>query len=189
MEPGAIRTESNLVERAITGDCAAFGELYTRYLDPIYRYVYYRVGDTHEAEDLTEIVFMKAWQAVPTYKDLGLKFSSWLYRIAHNVVVDFHRKRGAEARMEEPLEDTRGEKLPAALIKQMSEVEDASALAQAITRLTSDQQQIVLLRFIEGLTHAEIGRIMDKSAGACRMLQNRALVALYHELNGNEGDL
>lgn len=182
MEPGAIITENFLIKQAVAGDRTAFGEIYTLYLDAIYRYIYYRVGDTHDAEDLTEQVFLKAWKSIKTYKDQGIKFSSWLYRIAHNIVIDFHRKCAADARLEEDckMED----EMQGQQFKQKQDLEEASALSQAIARLTDEQQQIILLRFIEGLSHAEAAQIMNKSEGACRMLQNRALVELYEQLKG-----
>lgn len=184
MESGTLLTESTLIRRAAAGDNAAFGEIYTRYLDAIYRFIYYRVGDNQDAEDLTETVFIKAWQALPDYKDMGLKFSSWLYRIAQNTIIDFHRKRETDAlsSLNTVIDDELA--LSDDLQIPISQVEDASALTQAITKLTGEQQQIITLRFIEGLSHAEVACIMDRSEGACRMLQNRALVALQQQLNG-----
>ncbi|NLG95798.1 MAG: RNA polymerase sigma factor [Chloroflexi bacterium] len=184
MESGTLLTESTLIRRAAAGDNAAFGEIYSRYLDAIYRFIFYRVGDNQDAEDLTETVFIKAWQALPDYKDVGLKFSSWLYRIAQNTIIDFHRKRATDALS--PLNTVIDDEQALSDDPQIpiSQVEDASALAQAIKKLTDEQQQIIILRFIEGLSHAEIACIMDRSEGACRMLQNRALVALQQQLNG-----
>ncbi|RPI30872.1 MAG: RNA polymerase sigma factor [Chloroflexota bacterium] len=183
MEPEAILTEAELVERAVAGDCAAFGEIYTRYLDAIYRYVFYRVHDGNDAEDLTETVFLKAWLGISEYRDMGLRFSCWLYRIAHNTVIDFHRRQMADPCIEkawfpgDEIETSR-------LLRPLTELEDASALNQAISKLTEDEQQIILLRFVEGFSHAEVAAIMDRTEGACRMLQTRALVALQRKLNG-----
>ena len=162
----------------------AFGELYTRYLDAIYRYIYFRVGDTHEAEDLTETVFLKAWQAIPGYRDIGLKFSSWLYRIAHNVVIDFHRKCRSDPLYQPDCASDEDIEVSALISNQIRDVEETSTLAQAISKLSEDQQQIILLRFIEGLSHTEISRMMNRTEGACRMLQNRALIALHQQLSG-----
>lgn len=184
MEPEATLTEAELVERAVAGDCTAFGEIYTRYLDAIYRYVYYRVYDADDAEDLTENVFLKAWQGISEYKDIGLRFSCWLYRIAHNTVIDFHRRRKADPCAEKQAlqDDTM---MPSHLIRSLSDMEDASALAQAISQLSEEEQQIIMLRFVEGFSHAEVAAIMGKTEGACRMLQNRTLVALYQKLKGS----
>ena len=184
MEPDVTLAETELVERAVAGDWSAFGEIYTRYLDAIYRYVFYRVNDSNDAEDLTETVFLKAWLGLAGYRDLGLRFSCWLYRIAHNAVVDFHRKQQADPCVEIPVTHGDDEHTPSQYWS-LDDVEDASALAQAITRLTEEEQQIILLRFVEGLSHAEVAEVMNKSEGACRMLQTRALAALHRKLNGS----
>lgn len=178
--------EEVLVQRAIAGDRDAFGELYERFLDPIYRYIFYRLGDTHDTEDLTEQVFLKAWQALPSYQDGGSSISCWLYRIAHNLIVDYHRshRKNMSPSLDEPLEELQSE---VNILKQVIEAEEASTLAKAVARLNEEQQQVILLRFVEGLSHAEIARIMNKSEGACRMLQNRALTALHWLLGSMQG--
>jgi RNA polymerase sigma-70 factor, ECF subfamily len=180
-------TETELIERVIAGDRAAFGEMYTRYLDAIYRYIFFRVGNQNDAEDLTEIVFLKAWQGVREFRYEqrdGLPFSCWLYKIAHHTLIDHLRKQKASPCDEElPCRDDEL-RLPQPIYS-LNDVEDASALAQAISKLSEAEQQIILLRFIEGLSHAEVAAILEKSEGACRMLQSRALVALYRQLNGD----
>lgn len=183
MEPEATLTEAELVARAVAGDCTAFGEIYTRYLDAIYRYVFYRIYDADDAEDLTETVFLKAWQSISDYKNIGLKFSCWLYRIAHNTVIDYHRRKKADPCMD--TSEIQDEMMPSHLVRSLSDMEDASALAQAISQLSEEEQQIIMLRFVEGFSHAEVAAIMGKTEGACRMLQNRTLIALYQKLNSN----
>lgn len=175
--------EASLVERAVGGDTDAFGALYQRHMDAIYRYVYLRVGDTKDAEDLTEQTFLNAWEALPGYTHRGNPFTSWLYRIAHNVVVDHHRRR--RPILSTPLAD-RGEQAsrPPTTLDQVIQAEEADTLAAAIAQLPEEQQQIVILRFVEGLRHAEVARIMDKSEGACRVMQHRALAALNRLLTG-----
>ena len=175
--------ETALVERAVGGDTDAFGVLYQRHMDAIYRYVYLRVGDTEDAEDLTEQTFLKAWEALPGYKQRGNPFTSWLYRIAHNVVVDHHRRR--RPILSTPLAE-RGDQAsrPSTTLDQVIQAEEADTLAAAIAQLPEEQQQIVILRFVEGLRHAEVARIMDKSEGACRVMQHRALAALNRLLAG-----
>ena len=175
--PDSSYDEAALVKRAVAGDADAFGELYLLHLDAIYRYAYYRVGDAKDAEDITEQVFLKAGEALPGYKQLGNPFTSWLYRIAHNVIVDHHRRQKPTVPM--PLPEKAGweSKQPTSL-EQVIEAEEAAALSSAIARLSEEQQQVITLRFIEGLNHAEVARIMDKSEGACRVIQHRALVAL-----------
>jgi RNA polymerase sigma-70 factor (ECF subfamily) len=179
-----VKTENRLVERAVAGDADAFGELYSRYLDAIYRYIFFRIGEQREAEDLTENVFLKAWEALPGYKDFGNPFSSWLYRIAHNIVVDYHRKikpiihEGDSESIQDQVIDEAANTLTVLI-----EAEDLQALAKAINQLTSEQQQVIILRFIEELSHAEISKIIGKNEGTCRMIQHRALTALNRLLD------
>jgi RNA polymerase sigma-70 factor (ECF subfamily) len=179
--PDHVSDEAALVRAAVAGDADAYGRLYVRHLDAIYRYVRFRVGNAADAEDLTEQVFLKAWEAIAGYRARGVPFASWLYRIAHNVVVDHHRQRAPEAMapvQEEGMaaSDRRG------TVEQVIESGELAALAAAISRLPEEQQQVVVLRFIEGLSHAEVARIIDKSPGACRVIQHRALAALHRLL-------
>jgi RNA polymerase sigma-70 factor (ECF subfamily) len=182
--------EHTLIQRAVSGDTEAYGELYHLNLDAIYRYIYYRVGLAQDAEDLTALVFMKAWEALGSYIDYGNPFSSWLYRIAHNVVIDHHRR---EKKLEgyltggEPVEEITSEIIEGQAentLEKIIEHEELQILAQAISQLSTDQQQVVILRFIEGLSHSEIADIIGKNEGTCRMIQHRALNALQRLLNG-----
>lgn len=177
------RHEATLVEHAVAGDADAFGELYLLHLDAIYRYTYYRVGNANDAEDLTEQVFLNAWEALPHYKRRGIPFSSWLYRIAHNVVADYHRRQRPTVSMPSPEKADWENEQPTSL-ERVIEAEEASALATAIAQLPEEQQQVIVLRFIEGLKHAEVARIIGKSEGACRVIQYRTLAALNQLLSG-----
>ena len=181
--PDSSCHEATPVEHIVAGDADAFGELYLLHLDAIYRYIYYRVGDASDAEDLTEQVFLNAWEALPGYKRRGSPFTSWLYRIAHNVVVDYHRRQKPTAPMPSP-EKVARENEHSSPLEQVIEAEEAAALATAIAQLPEEQQQVIVLRFIEGLKHAEVARIIGKSEGACRIIQHRALVALNRLLSG-----
>jgi RNA polymerase sigma-70 factor, ECF subfamily len=177
--------EKTLIQQAIAGEAAAFGELYSLYLDAIYRYIFFRVGERQDAEDLTEIVFLKAWEALPGYKDVGNPLSSWLYRIAHNIVVDFHRQLKpfipeSDAGLTEDREDESVNTLG-----EVIEDEELNELARAISQLTSEQQHVIILRFIEGFSHTEISKVIGKNEGTCRMIQHRGLVALNKLLNDN----
>jgi len=170
--------EGRLIERATAGDHDSFASLYTDYLDAIYRYVYYRTGDAQDAEDLTEQVFIKAWKALPNYKQAGVCFGNWLYRIAHNSIVDYHRRRklinSDSFEQDGGFQDLAQEDALDTIIS----AENSALLARAIARLPEEYQQIIILRFIEGLGHAEIAVIMEKSEVACRGLQHRALASL-----------
>jgi RNA polymerase sigma-70 factor, ECF subfamily len=170
-------TESELVQRAVHKDAAAFGQLYELHLGSIYRYVYYRVGNAAEAEDLTEQVFLKAWEHIGAYDDRGLPFTAWLYRMAHNQVIDYRRTR----KVAEPLSELLVEKGtgPSETVERRMELAGVGA---ALRQLNPDQQQIIILRFVQGCTHAEAAAIMGKSEGALRALQCRALTSLHHAL-------
>ena len=179
----ATDDEARWIKLAMAGDFDSFAVLYTRHLNAIYRYIYYRTGDNQDAEDLTEQVFLKAWKAMPNYKAAGCCFINWLYRISHNIVVDHHRHQNLIRN--EALENElclTGEPQEATL-DAIILAEEASCLAAAIRRLPDEYQQVVILRFIEGLGYAEIGHILDKSEGACRGIQHRALTALNKLIN------
>lgn len=174
-------TEGELVQRAIGKDAQAFGELYQRHLSQIYRYVYYKVGNPTEAEDLTEQTFLKAWEAMGRYREQGVPFSAWLYRLAHNLVIDHHRTKHEATPLDTVIDAEDGQPAPddvAALRL------DAAAVHRAIARLTPEQQQVVILRFIQGMSHGEVAAIMGKNEGAVRGLQHRALAALHELLAG-----
>ena len=169
-----------LIERAISGDGEAFGELYSIYLDRIYRYVFYQVRDKMTAEDITEEVFIKAWKALASCKGKERTFSSWLYRIAHNQLIDSLRKRHGELPLQSEM--TNGLFDRNQVERELEQQEQLEALAH----LPRNQKQVIILKFIEGLDNREIGRIMSKSEGAIRVLQTRALTTLRQRL-GAEG--
>ena len=164
--------EDQLVDRARRGDADAFGRLYELHLDRIYRYIYYRVGSSNEAEDLTEHVFLKAWEAIGRYESRGLPFAAWLYRMAHNAVIDHYRARRPTTSIDETFDLEDEGQNPVASAEALFDREE---LKVAIKRLNHDQQTVILLRFTEGLSHAEVGKILGKSEGAVRVIQHRAL--------------
>ena len=167
--------EVALVEQAKT-DPEAFGLLYEQYVDRIYNYVYYRTGNRHDAEDLTAKVFYQALNHIPRYVQRGAPFSSWLYRIAHNVVIDYYRTGKEEEPLDAAAFTLADESLrPEELLTQKAEV---SRLRKAIAQLSEKNQELILLRFVEGLSHAQVAQILGKSEGSCRVMQHRALSAL-----------
>ena len=171
---------SRLIKKAISGDGEAFGELYNIYLDRIYRYVFYQVRDKMTAEDITEEVFIKAWKALASCKGKERTFSSWLYRIAHNQLIDSLRKRRSELPLQPEMTGVLFDRNQAE-----GALEQQEQLA-ALEHLPRNQKQVIILKFIEGLDNREISRIMSKSEGAIRVLQTRALTALRQRL-GAEG--
>jgi RNA polymerase sigma-70 factor (ECF subfamily) len=170
--------EDTLVQRAISGDAEAFGELYQHHRDAIHRYVVARIYDGADAEDITGQVFLKAWEALPGYQQRGVRFSSWLYQIARNLVIDYHRacKQTPSTLLSEHGE-VASRQTPA--VDQVIAAEESHVLASALARLPHEQRQVLFLRFVRGLDHAEVARILAKSQGASRVIQRRALVALH----------
>ena len=169
-----------LIKRAIRGDSEAFGELYSIYLDRIYRYVFYQVRDKMTAEDITEEVFIKAWKALASCKGKERTFSSWLYRIAHNQLIDSLRKRRAELPLQPEMTNGLFDR------NQMEGALEQQEQLEALAYLPRNQRQVIILKFIEGLDNREISRTMSKSEGAIRVLQTRALTTLRQRL-GAEG--
>ena len=178
-----VHNEAELAQRASQRDPDAFAALYNLYVEKIYKYVYYNVGNPCEAEDLCDQVFLKAWEAIGRYTWYGYPFSSWLYRLAHNLVVDHYRTQ----RDILPLNDTlliREEPIDpeVALARSLG----SNDLRRAILRLTPEQRQVICLKFIEGYSNSEIAALMQKKEGAIRALQYRALRSLQAILEAEE---
>lgn len=177
MKPPSLELpDDQLVHRAIRGDNGAFGQLYERYLELIYRYIYFRVADSYEAEDLTETVFLKAWEALPRLREKNLNFKAWLYRVAHNVVVDRHRMHKPTVSLDQVV-------LHKSFIGENPEItaqdgETATEIARLIASLDEDLQQVITCRFIMNMSHAETAVILGRSEGYVRVLQHRALKKL-----------
>ncbi len=165
----------------------AFGTLYERHITAIYRYVYYRVGNMEDAEDLTARVFTRALKHIHNYNDRGLPFTAWLYRIAHNVVANFHRdnKRHPSVPLDEMEihpEIAQDNHADATDIRIDSERE-RRRLIEAIHRLPEERQQLVVLKFVQQLQNVEIGQIMNRSEGAIKSLYHRTLAQLRQRLD------
>lgn len=180
---GALRKtpEEALLKRAKALEPGALAEIYERHVDPIYRYIYMRLRNPADAEDLTGQVFLKMIDALPAYRLQGVPFSTWLYRIAHNLVVDRYRRAGrAPIELSEQLPDSGPFGLPEVRLQTS---EDRRRLAAAIGRLTDDQRQVILLRFIENVEVEQIARIMNRTRGAIHAMQHRALASLNRVLS------
>jgi RNA polymerase sigma-70 factor, ECF subfamily len=176
--------DAALAVRASRGDVTAFGLLYDRHVDAIYRYVYYRVRDDAEAEDLTSDVFMRALKAMPRYEPRQA-FLAWLYRIARNAVIDKLRRGKRQVSFEDALEHP----MPEHIIEPDTELVarlEGDALRVAMAKLTPLQQEVLVLRFIEGYTTNEIAKIVGKREGTVRGIQFRAIGALRQMIPSRE---
>ena len=175
-----LADERQLVLQAQDGDAEAFGRIYDGYVERIYRFVFFRVDDQQTAEDLTSQVFLKAWSNLDRFEFTRTPYIAWLYTIAHNTVIDHYRTR----KVTTALEDV-----------QLSQPDDAEAVENqidltvemqtikaAMQSLTEDQQQVLHLRFIEGMSNTEIAQQLGKREGAIRALQMRGLQALAKQL-------
>jgi len=175
---------AGLVVKAAGGSFAAFGELYSIYLDRIYRYIFYQVNDRMTAEDITEEVFVKAWKAIGSCKGKENTFLSWLYRIAHNHMINTLRN------MKKFTSIDRDNFIELADPKQEFGAKiECQELLQTITSLPKNQKRIIVLKFIEGLDNREIGKITGKSEGAIRVSQMRALAVLRQSVTKHEVSL
>lgn len=183
VEKGKLTTSEIelLVKKVQQGDQGAFAKVYDALIDQIYRYVFYRVKD-EEAEDIVENVFLKVWENIRKYKDeKGKSFSSWVFRIAHNLVVDHYR--GAKDRKVEELDfnmaDENREHNP---IKTTENSIDQKVLKMALDKLKSPYKEVIIYKFINELSNSEIAEILDKNESSLRVLQFRALAMLKKEL-------
>jgi len=178
-------SDSELVALAKRDD-AAFGTLYERYLQKMYSYIYYRTGNHQDAEDLSARVFQRAFTHIGSYEERGLPFRAWLYRIAHNLVANWHRDKSKRTIITLDDYTTRGIQRDA-LPEQLAAASDELAqLMAAVRRLPEDRQQLLLLKFLEQLPNAEIGRIMGRSEGAIKSLYHRTLLALREDLQATQ---
>ncbi len=175
-----LEAEQEIIAAAKAGDSAAFGKLYDHYLKPIYRFIAIKVSVRQEAEDLTHEVFLTAWQKLPGFTQQGFPFGSWLYRIARNRVIDHYRTRKQHAVIDEV-----DEKMLGITDGADTTVDIKLALAkvrEAMKQLTADQQDVLLLRYVDDLSPKEIAEVLDKSEGSVRIIQHRATEALKKKL-------
>ena len=180
-----INDEIALIDSA-KEDSAAFGRLYKCYVDRIFNYIYFRTGSVKDAEDLTGKVFFKAMSHIKGYKHMGLPFSAWLYRIAHNLVANYHRDQSKK--QEISLDHITGstfpqtEPQPETRIVRNQEVEE---LLMTIRELADNRQELLILKFVDQLSNAEIGKIMRKSEGAIKSLYHRTLLELREKMESD----
>jgi len=175
--PVAEASEEALLAAAMQYDEAALGELYDRYEAKIYTYIYRRTGDEALAEDFTAQVFLRMLESIRDQKAWHSSFSGWLYRIAHNLVIDHYRRKGRQGTVDidEAAPTASEEHDPEVTVAQSL---DAERLRAAIRRLTDEQAEVVSLRFLEGYSISEVATMMNRTEGAIKALQYRAVATL-----------
>jgi RNA polymerase sigma-70 factor (ECF subfamily) len=170
-------SEDYLVQQAIKRDRAAFTALYERCIDRVYRHVYYRISNHDEAEDITQEAFVKAWKAIDKYKKTGAPFVTWIIAIAGNLVIDHYRREQkvfVTDEIEKISEKDMGNQIPGPE-KQAEMNFDNAMIKKAVLKLSGDKQSVILMHFIDGLSYEEVAHALNKSEGAVRVIQYRAL--------------
>ncbi|MBF8280830.1 MAG: RNA polymerase ECF-type sigma factor, RNA polymerase sigma-70 factor, ECF subfamily [Candidatus Magasanikbacteria bacterium] len=165
-------------------DAEAYGEFYDRYVSRIYRFIYFKVSSAPEAEDLTSEVFLKTWQYLQDHTDVR-NLVALTYRVARNVVIDFYRQRKDNASFEEVIETEDVSDL-GALVKNLEQKQDSQKVLAAVRRLKSEYRDIILFRYVDGLSMDEISAILEKSKVGSRVLLHRAMKTL-RQLIANNG--
>lgn len=173
--------DENAVALASRGNPEAFSYLYEKNVTRIYNYIFYRIGSASDAEDITSRVFYRAFGHINSYVEKGVPFSAWLYRIAHNLIANWHRDnlRRKEVPLEDHLELPQHSDQPERMLEKNQETD---LLLRGIRRISADRQQLILLKYLENLSNAEIAMIMGRSEGAIKSLYHRALIALREEM-------
>ena len=171
-----------LIQRAKEGDPAAFSELYDRYQAPIYRYIRYRVQDTHDVDDLTSDVFVRLVERIDRFSYQGRPILAWLYTIARNLIIDYYRREGRKKL------DPFDEQLAANSISPEEYTNRALSwqrISEGLQQLTEEQQDVIVFKFIEGYSNAQVAQLMEKPIGAVKSLQHRGLAALRRALESD----
>jgi RNA polymerase sigma-70 factor (ECF subfamily) len=175
--------EANLLKRARKFDQEALTWIYQRYHDAIYRYIYHHLGNSQTAEDLASDVFRRFLQTLRNGSGPTRQLNAWLYRVAHNLIVDELRRR--KHRNHESLDGPPGDTLRDDAVSLDDLAGNAIAIERvrrALLELTEEQRQIVVLKFLEGMSNAEVAEITGKTVGAVKALQHRGLDALRAQL-------
>ena len=180
--------ESLYIEKAVSGDARAFGSLYDMHVEQVHRHIYYRVCNRADTEDLTQQVFVKAWKALPSYQKKSRPFIAWLLTISNNLVIDFYRKNKNNNTADidgfaHSLKN-HGEPSP----EQAAEADfNKKKIWAAIRQLPQNQQQLIVLRFMDGYRNPEIAAMVGNSEGSVRVSIHRALTKLRQIMQREEG--
>lgn len=174
-------SDIELLKNAQNGEAEAFGELYQRYAKIVFRFIYANVADRLDAEDLTEEVFLRAWRTIASYREQGIPFLSYLFKIARNVMIDFYRRIGRSGGHmsidEKPFRDGGPDPGETAVVNL-----EHQEIRRTLDQLRDDYRTVLILRFLSGLSPEETGEVMGRTPGAVRILQHRALTALRNLL-------
>jgi RNA polymerase sigma-70 factor (ECF subfamily) len=174
--------ESELIEIAQGGEADAFGELYRRYAKIVFRFIYANLNDRFDAEDLTEEVFLRAWRSLSNYRQKGVPFLAYLFKIARNVLIDFYRRAGRSGGHmsieDKQITDFNPDPGETAILNI-----EHQEIRNTLTELREDYRTVLVLRFLSGLSPEETGAVMGRTPGAVRILQHRALSALRSRLD------
>lgn len=179
-----LEGEDILIQNAQDGNKGAFGQLYDYYIPKIYRYILLKVRHKYEAEDICHDVFLSAWQNLATYVSKGHPFSSWLYQIARNKVIDHYRTQKNHSSIDNI--DEQFVKVVSTIERSVDNALHFQKVKTAMAKLSADQQDVLIMRFVEDLSHREIGSAIGKSEGAVRLIQHRALHTLREFMEKDE---
>jgi RNA polymerase sigma-70 factor, ECF subfamily len=176
--------EQDLIARAKT-DAEAFGDLYQRYVNRIYNYHYRHTSSRTDAEDLTSRTFYRALRSLHSYRETGAPFQAWLFRIAHNLVVNWYRDRTNHPTVTMDGDDymsLRAQMIPAEVNEgpeaSLAAKEQRAVLLRAVSRLPEERKTLIILKFVEGMTNVEIGEVLGRTEGAIKALYHRTLITL-----------
>ncbi len=178
MKEDLINSEEKLIKKAQKGEKEAFGLLYDKYIDQIYRFVYLKTNNKQDSEDLSQQIFLNAWENIKNYQPKGFPFSSWLYKIARNLIVDYYRTKKVNLDLEDASEKEYDFFSKGDLELDLETKIEIEKVKKVILQLPSEQQNLIIMKFIEELSNKEIAQILNKSEGAIRVLQHRALKQL-----------
>ncbi|MEA3350546.1 MAG: sigma-70 family RNA polymerase sigma factor [Chloroflexota bacterium] len=177
MSDSQVKNDAQLVKQAKQGDVSAFGELYDQYAEAVYRFLHTRVNTRMDAEDLTSEVFLRAWRSLSRYRHRGYAFSAYLFQIARNLLIDYYRRSDrVEAISEREMRLLADEDAGPSdkVVKQLEHEE----LRETLEQLREDYRTVLMLRFVSGFSSKETAEAMERSSGAVRVLQHRALNSL-----------
>ena len=183
--PGQPDEDHQLLKKAQQGEAEAFGVLYERHATAIYRYLLVHLGNHPDAEDLTSEVFLRAWQSLPRYHQRGVPFRAYLFRIAHNAMVDHYRQRCRLDRLSQE-EDYSSSDNTGSPLQNLSGESEQLELIKILAGLRDDYRTVLILRFLSQLSPAETAVVMHRTPGAVRVLQHRALEALRQSILGKD---